>query len=205
MASKQSAVKSEAGQRNMFNSVIAPPKQPLPATKNKKGCKTSGATHGVHPNNNMVNLNTLSSNATTAFNNHNGSSVKYIVRNVDNNGGLDDLDTVASMMAQTPPKVTVSGTDIRAKEVVLVSMALCLLICSICLFFKHWKKNYRDINQVNFISQHCIKRNEYSETSVYSYFHDTNIFTGYRTFLSTQSSLNNCSLSIPLYAQNLSS
>ena len=76
------------------------------------------------------------------------NNLRYIVRNVDNNGGMDDLDTVASMMAQTPPKITVSGTDIRAKEVVLVSMALCLLLCSICLFFKHWKKNYRDINQV---------------------------------------------------------
>ena len=48
-------------------------------------------------------------------------------------------------------KVTVSGTDVRVKEVVLVTMALCLLVCSMCLFFKHWKKNYRDINQVKFI------------------------------------------------------
>ena len=27
-------------------------------------------------------------------------------------------------------------------------MALTLLVCSILLFFKHWKKNYRDINQL---------------------------------------------------------
>ena len=29
-----------------------------------------------------------------------------------------------------------------------MSMALTLLVCSILLFFKHWKKNYRDINQL---------------------------------------------------------
>ncbi len=27
-------------------------------------------------------------------------------------------------------------------------MALTLLVCSLLLFFKHWKKNYRDINQL---------------------------------------------------------
>ena len=64
-----------------------------------------------------------------------------------------DSSSVSSseLMAPYPPKVTVSGTDIRAKEVILVLMALCLLVCSICLFFKHWKKNYRDINQVSIL------------------------------------------------------
>ena len=38
--------------------------------------------------------------------------------------------------------------QVRAKEAILVSMALTLLVCSILLFFKHWKKNYRDINQL---------------------------------------------------------
>ena len=38
--------------------------------------------------------------------------------------------------------------EVRAKEAILVSMALTLLVCSILLFFKHWKKNYRDINQL---------------------------------------------------------
>ena len=47
-----------------------------------------------------------------------------------------------------PPPVNVSGTEIRAKEVVLICLALMLLVCSILLFFKHWKKNYRDINQL---------------------------------------------------------
>lgn len=59
---------------------------------------------------------------------------------------IDNLRMVDGKIS--PPHVTVSGTEIRAKEVILVTMALCLLICSILLFFKHWKKNYRDINQL---------------------------------------------------------
>ena len=39
-------------------------------------------------------------------------------------------------------------SQVRAKEAILVSMALTLLVCSVLLFFKHWKKNYRDINQL---------------------------------------------------------
>jgi hypothetical protein len=35
-----------------------------------------------------------------------------------------------------PPKVTVSGTDVRPKEVVLVVLALLVLVLSLCLFFK---------------------------------------------------------------------
>jgi len=62
--------------------------------------------------------------------------------------GLDASNP--SELVNFPPKVTVSGTDVRVKEVVLVSMALCLLVCSMCLFFKHWKKNYRDINQLSY-------------------------------------------------------
>ena len=68
------------------------------------------------------------------------------MKNVDNMG--ETSVSSSELMAPFPPNVTVSGTDIRAKEVILVMMALCLLICSVCLFFKHWKKNYRDINQV---------------------------------------------------------
>ena len=44
--------------------------------------------------------------------------------------------------------LAVSLFEVRAKEAILVSMALTLLVCSILLFFKHWKKNYRDINQL---------------------------------------------------------
>ena len=76
--------------------------------------------------------------------------LRYVVNNVDNMGERQDLAASSSELVDFPPKVTVSGTDIRAKEVILVLMALCLLVCSICLFFKHWKKNYRDINQVSF-------------------------------------------------------
>ena len=71
--------------------------------------------------------------------------LRYVVNNVDN---MHELNNAANTELRYPPKITISGTDIRAKEVILVLMALCLLICSICLFFKHWKKNYRDINQV---------------------------------------------------------
>ena len=35
-----------------------------------------------------------------------------------------------------PPKVNVSGTDVRPKEVVLVVLALLVLVLSLCLFFK---------------------------------------------------------------------
>jgi len=38
--------------------------------------------------------------------------------------------------------------EIRAKEVILVCLALLLLVFSVSLFFKHWKKNYWDINQL---------------------------------------------------------
>ena len=71
---------------------------------------------------------------------------RYIVNNVDSSQPHESVMSAPHF----PPKynVTVSGTDIRTKEVVLVSMALLLLVFSLCLFFKHWKKNYRDINQV---------------------------------------------------------
>ena len=50
------------------------------------------------------------------------------------------------------PKVKVSGYDIKVKEIILVSMALMLLATSLCLFYKNWKKNYRDINQLPYYS-----------------------------------------------------
>jgi hypothetical protein len=86
-------------------------------------------------------------------------NLRYVVNNVDNHM---DMDNSELMSAQYPPKVTVSGTDIRVKELVLIAMALCLLICSVCLFFKHWKKNYRDINQV--INYHAFINVQRSES-----------------------------------------
>ena len=50
------------------------------------------------------------------------------------------------------PKLKVSGYDIKVKEIILVSMALMLLATSLCLFYKNWKKNYRDINQLPYYS-----------------------------------------------------
>ena len=38
--------------------------------------------------------------------------------------------------------------EVRPKEVILVCLALLLLAFSMTLFFKHWKKNYWDINQL---------------------------------------------------------
>ena len=42
---------------------------------------------------------------------------------------MDDWDSY-------PPKVNVSGTDVRPKEVVLVVLALLVLVLSLSLFFK---------------------------------------------------------------------
>ena len=50
------------------------------------------------------------------------------------------------------PKLRVSGADIKVKEIILVGMALMLLATSLCLFYKNWKKNYRDINQLPYYS-----------------------------------------------------
>jgi hypothetical protein len=48
-----------------------------------------------------------------------------------------------------PPRFSnAGGGQVRAKEVIIICMAIMLLIFSIMLFFKHWKKNYRDINQL---------------------------------------------------------
>ena len=42
--------------------------------------------------------------------------------------------------------------SVSFKEGVLVSLALLLLVTSLCLFYKNWKKNYRDINQLPYYS-----------------------------------------------------
>ena len=44
--------------------------------------------------------------------------------------------------------VRTSGAEVRPKELILVCLALLLLIFSVALFFKHWRKNYWDINQL---------------------------------------------------------
>ena len=44
--------------------------------------------------------------------------------------------------------VKTSGAEVRPKELILVCLALMLLIFSVGLFFKHWRKNYWDINQL---------------------------------------------------------
>ncbi len=62
-------------------------------------------------------------------------------------GELEGVESSAPL-PPFPPIPVSSGPPIKAKEVVLISLALLLLACSVLLFFKHWKKNYRDINQV---------------------------------------------------------
>ena len=58
------------------------------------------------------------------------------------------------------PQITMSGTEIRPKEAVLVMLALALLVFSICLFFKHWSKNYRDINTLPYYAYlYKVKKN----------------------------------------------
>ena len=44
------------------------------------------------------------------------------------------------------PRIRMSGTTIRPKEAILVILALALLVFSIMLFYKHWSKNYRELN-----------------------------------------------------------
>lgn len=65
--------------------------------------------------------------------------------------GIKNVTTTAvfqDLASSSLPRVRMSGTEIRFKEVVLVCLALALLVFSIALFFKHWSKNYREINTV---------------------------------------------------------
>jgi hypothetical protein len=66
--------------------------------------------------------------------------------NNNNNNNLTGLELQSA--GDITPHVRMSGTDVRVKEVILVCLALALLIFSVSLFFKHWKKNYWDINQL---------------------------------------------------------
>jgi hypothetical protein len=50
----------------------------------------------------------------------------------DSSSELDE----ANFYGSYPPKINVSGTDVRPKEVVLVVLALLVLVLSLCLFFK---------------------------------------------------------------------
>jgi hypothetical protein len=65
-----------------------------------------------------------------------------------NNDIESPTDSTTSTLTEQQAHVRVSGTDIRPKEIILVSLALLLLIFSVALFFKHWRKNYWDINQL---------------------------------------------------------
>lgn len=63
------------------------------------------------------------------------------------------------------PRVRMSGTDIRAKEVILVCLALALLVFSVSLFFKHWRKNYWDINQLPYYAYlYKVQSERYQQT-----------------------------------------
>ncbi len=64
------------------------------------------------------------------------------------------------------PSVRMSGTDVRAKEVILVCLALALLIFSVSLFFKHWRKNYWDINQLPYYA-YLYKVSRYFRFKIY--------------------------------------
>lgn len=68
------------------------------------------------------------------------------------------------------PRVRNSGTQIRFKEVVLVLLALALLVFSIALFFKHWSKNYREINTVPYYAYlYKVGSNSIKSRCYYSY------------------------------------
>ena len=68
--------------------------------------------------------------------------------NVVVGGGNEFIATTMMTTTEQLIHVRVSGTDIRPKEAILVSLALLLLVFSVALFFKHWRKNYWDINQL---------------------------------------------------------
>ena len=70
---------------------------------------------------------------------------------------------------KSKPFVRISGTEVRAKEVILVCLALALLVFSITLFFKNWRKNYWDINQLPY----------------YAYLYKVGIHTTYNTCINT--------------------
>ena len=55
----------------------------------------------------------------------------------------------------TQIQVRTSGADVRPKELILVCLALMLLVFSVALFFKHWRKNYYDINQLPYYAYLC--------------------------------------------------
>ena len=74
------------------------------------------------------------------------SSESLMESNLEQVAAESKNDTSKVLQDTFPPKITISGAEIRPKEAVLVSLALALLVFSICLFFKHWSKNYRDIN-----------------------------------------------------------
>ena len=57
-------------------------------------------------------------------------------------------DTSRLLLGTSSPQITMSGTEIRPKEAVLVMLALALMVFSMALFYKHWSKNYRDINSL---------------------------------------------------------
>ena len=57
-------------------------------------------------------------------------------------------DTSRVLLGTLSPQITMSGTQIRPKEAVLVMLALALMVFSMALFYKHWSKNYRDINSL---------------------------------------------------------
>ena len=95
---------------------------------------------------------TTPSNCTSSkhFNNRNAGSdhEKYYQNNLTfsiNQTGKIDLTMTSSY---TNIHVRTSGADVRPKEIILVCLALLLLVFSVGLFFKHWRKNYWDINQL---------------------------------------------------------
>jgi hypothetical protein len=53
-----------------------------------------------------------------------------------------------------PPIYSNDGGGLfRAKEVIIVCMAIMLLILSMLLFFRQWKKNYSNINQLAYSAE----------------------------------------------------
>jgi hypothetical protein len=76
-------------------------------------------------------------------------SIVFSSSQLSSSGGVSTTEVYSSnSLPQFPPRFSNGVEQVRVKEVILIFMALALLVCSIMLFFKHWKKNYRDINQL---------------------------------------------------------
>ena len=100
---------------------------------------------------------------------------------IDNdNMGYNDEDELPPF----PPVFPLHSAPLRPKEAVLIILALLLLVCSILLFYRHWKKNYRDINQLPYYAylyQKVRPRNSCTSESCFSFLRENHLIVVFPT------------------------